>query len=192
MKIMETPVSSAFSLGLRNESEDSCTSQKSDLLQHRSQSFPSRARRHKLSSWHVSCTNLFINYPFMSQAKSSHTAFTELHASIRLEEPILDLVRTRTAEIHGFTVLTLWSGQAEDALSTGIREDLDEKEAMALSLTDAISLPSVDSFLEMMLQQAQEHFTRGEVVCLVMSVLAANDFYYQMGLHGPAPCLPGF
>jgi hypothetical protein len=130
----------------------------------------------------------------MNEKNFSEEMFTQLNNEIKLEEDIIELVRSRTAEIHGSGKLAASNGKAGQTqpLNFIVPENLNEKAAIALTVTDAITLNSIDSFLEMILQHAQKHFTRGEVICLVLTVLASNDFYYQAGLCGQSARFPGF
>src|SRR5580658_4563914 len=105
---------------------------------------------------------------------------------VSIDPGLLDLVRLRIAQIHHyrFGVVKFWlrlkaRGESEELLDQlkVWRQSpfFNDKEKAALTLSEAIAANTQKPVLNSFLEEVRRHFTREELISLLMAIMAASD-----------------
>jgi alkylhydroperoxidase family enzyme len=127
--------------------------------------------------------------------RATDPALPGLHRDTGLE----DLVRLRIAQIHECE----WSKREQTRkLKTRGEKTLrlnllgewrtqmiySDREKAALNLAEAITFDSIGGVPGEVMRVASHIFTEGEILCLVLAILATNDWHYlSSALNQPSP-----
>ena len=124
--------------------------------------------------------------------RKKKSAIKTVRSNGEVEPMLLDLVRLRVAQIHGCK----WC--AQDHIKTLIAQGetrarlrrlgawrqapiFSDREEAALNLAEALTRNEITAVPDDIMNAAFLFFNEGEILCLILAILAANDWYYLKG-----------
>lgn len=122
--------------------------------------------------------------------------------NLDLNSNLLDLVRLRVAQMHDCKVCALEhiknlkaNGETETRLhqlkNWRRKHVFNDREEAALSFAEALTDNPIGAISDNVVHAAFFFFNESEMLCLILAVLAANDWHYLRGFHeGNKTCRP--